>query len=169
MSEPEIGGAMLRRTFVKGTALAGVAPLVASEGKGADASMAERFAATLSVHDIAAFADLFAEDYVNHQVSAAAQAPSGVKPKAATVSFFQACLKAMPDLKVTIQTSVAEGDKVAASFAYEGTQLGPYYGFDPTGKRLFFTSCDIFRLADDRIVEHWGMSDIAGVVAQLRG
>jgi predicted SnoaL-like aldol condensation-catalyzing enzyme len=30
-------------------------------------------------------------------------------------------------------------------------------------------SCDIFRLADGKIAEHWGMGDIAGVLAQLRG
>ena len=75
----------------------------------------------------------------------------------------------MPDLKVTIETTVAEADKVAASFVYEGTHQGPYYGIEPTGKRLWFTSCDIFRVADAQIVEHWGMGDIAGVVAQMRG
>src|ERR1700733_14276196 len=38
-------------------------------------SLPDRFAAALSAHDIKAFADLFAEDYVNHQVSAAAPPP----------------------------------------------------------------------------------------------
>ena len=37
------------------------------------------------------------------------------------------------------------------------------------GGALRFTSCDIFRVRDGRIVEHWGMGDIAGVLAQLRG
>ena len=60
-------------------------------------------------------------------------------------------------------------DLVAASFAYEGTHQGVYYGFEPTGKRLYFTSCDIFRVSDGQIAEHWGMGDIAGVVAQLKG
>jgi hypothetical protein len=49
-------------------------------------SLSERFAATLSSHDIAAFAALFAEDYVNHQMSAAAPAPPpGKSPKQATL------------------------------------------------------------------------------------
>jgi predicted ester cyclase len=75
----------------------------------------------------------------------------------------------LPDLKVTIQTSLAEDDRVAASFAYEGTHQGLYYRVAPTGKRLFFSSCDIFRVTDGQIVEHWGMGDIAGVVTQLKG
>jgi steroid delta-isomerase-like uncharacterized protein len=161
---------MRRRTLIVGAALTGVAPLLAKAAKAADASIVERFAQTLSAHDIDAFAALFAEGYVNHQVSAAAPPPPpGVKPKAATVAFFAARLKGLPDLKVSVQTSLAEADKVAAAFACEGTHEGLYYGVAPTGKRIFFTSCDIFRLSDGQIIEHWGMGDIAGVVAQLKG
>ena len=54
------------------------------------------------------------------------------------------------------------------AFRYEGVQDGAYYGFQPTGRTLHFTSCDIFRLRDGRIAEHWGMGDIAGVIAQLK-
>jgi steroid delta-isomerase-like uncharacterized protein len=159
-----------RRTLIAGAALIGAAPLVVRAAVAESASIAERFAQTLSAHDIEAFGALYAEDYVNHQVSAAAPPPPpGVKPKEAVVAFFAARLKGLPDLKVSIQTSLAEGDKVAASFAYEGTHQGLYCGVAPTGKRLFFTSCDILRLADGQIVEHWGMGDIAGIVAQLKG
>ena len=160
---------MRRRTLVAGGALAGAGALLGRQADAADATIARRFADALSAHNLDAFAALFADGYVNHQSSAAAPPPVGVSPKAATVAFFAARLKAMPDLKVTIETTVAEADKVAASFVYEGTQQGPYYGIEPTGKRLWFTSCDIFRVADAQIVEHWGMGDIAGVVAQMRG
>lgn len=135
----------------------------------ASGDLAQRFAKTLSDHDIAAFAALFADDYVNHQVSAAAPSPpAGMRPKDATVAFFKGRLTGMPDLHVSIEAQVANGDRFAASFVYEGTQTGPYLGFAPTGKKLRFTSCDIFRVADGRIAEHWGMGDIAGVIAQLK-
>jgi steroid delta-isomerase-like uncharacterized protein len=159
---------MRRRTLIASAALLGAAPLIASATKAADASIAEKFARALSAHDLDAFAALFADDYVNHQLSAAAPPPAGVPSKTATVNFFAARLKGLPDLKVSIQASLAEADKVAASFLYEGTQTGPLYGAPPTGKRLSFTSCDIFRVADGKIVEHWGMGDIAGVLAQLK-
>ena len=161
---------MRRRTLIAGAALIGAAPLVVRAAIADSASIAERFAQTLSAHDMDAFSALFAEGYVNHQVSAAAPPPPpGVRPKAAVVAFFAARLKGLPDLKVSIQASLAAGDKEAASFLYEGTQQGPLYGVAPTGKHLSFTSCDIFRLADGRIAEHWGMGDIAGVLAQLKG
>src|SRR5271165_5438206 len=123
---------MRRRTLVAGGALAGAAAVLPRLAKADDAMIAGRFAATLSAHDIDAFAALFAEGYVNHQVSAAAPPPpAGTTPKAASV-------------------------------VYEGRQEGPYYGIEPTHKRLRFTSCDIFRVANGQIVEHWGMGDIAG-------
>jgi predicted SnoaL-like aldol condensation-catalyzing enzyme len=159
---------MRRRTLIAGLALAGAAPLVSKAGA-ASPSIAARFAAALGAHDLAAFAALFADDYVNHQVSAAAPPPGGVAPKAATVAFFGGRLKGLPDLTVSIEAALEQGDLVAASFVYEGTHQGVYFGVAPTGRRLRFTSCDIFRVADDRIVEHWGMGDIAGVLAQLKG
>jgi predicted ester cyclase len=50
-----------------------------------------------------------------------------------------------------------------------GDATGPLYGLAATGKRLSFTSRDIFRLTDGEIAEHWGMGDIAGVLAHLKG
>jgi len=147
-----------------------VAPLAAKAENRTPQQLAEAFAATLSAHDIDGFAALFADDYVNHQVSAAAPAPAaGVSAKQGTVGFFAARLKGLPDLKVTIEAVVAADDKVAASFAYEGTQQGMLLGVAPTGKRMRFTSCDIFRVTDGKIAEHWGMGDIAGQLAQIKG
>lgn len=131
-------------------------------------ALAEQFAARLSAHDIAGFAALFADDYVNHQASAASPAAAGIVPKQATVAFFKARLTGLPDLTVIIETLVAADDKVAASFAYSGTHLGTYLGIAPTGRTLRFTSCDIFRVQSGRIAEHWGMGDLAGVLAQLK-
>jgi len=141
----------------------------AASAQSSPQSLAERFAATLSAHDIDAFAALFFPDYVNHQVSAAAPPPAAhVTQKQGSVAFFKARLTGLPDLKVTIEAMVVDKDHVAASFVYTGTHKGLYFGVPPTGKTLRFTSCDIFRVQDNLIAEHWGMGDIAGVLAQLR-
>jgi ketosteroid isomerase-like protein len=161
---------MDRRSLIAGAALAGsalVVPALAQDG--GSQSLADRFAATLSAHDMAAFAALFADDYVNHQVSAATPPPpAGKTPKQATVDFFAARLAGIPDLHVAVEASVARADKFAASFVYSGTHGGPYFGIAPTGRPLRFTSCDIFTVRNGLIAEHWGMGDIAGVLAQLR-
>ncbi len=162
---------MDRRAMMTGLLVAAAsAPAAAQDdGQGARA-LAEQFAATLSAHDIAAFAALFADDYVNHQSSAAAPPPApGVSAKQGTTAFFAGRLKGLPDLSVTIEAMVAGGDKVAASFVYSGTHQGVYLGVPPTGRKLRFTSCDIFAVRDGLIVEHWGMGDIAGTLAQMKG
>ena len=134
------------------------------------AKAVQLFAATLNAHDISAFAALFADNYINHQTSAAAPSPSeSGEAKQLTVAYFAARLRGLPDLSVTIEAMVATQDKAAASFVYEGTHNGLYLGYEPTGRRVRFTSCDIFALRDGRIAEHWGMGDIAGVIAQLKG
>ncbi len=132
-------------------------------------AVAERFAATLTAHDIDAFAALFSDSYIQHQVSAAAPPPANLTPKQASVAFFKARLTGVPDLKVAIEALVADQDRVAASFVYTGTHGGLYFGVPATGKLLRFTSCDIFRVENGLIAEHWGMGDIAGVLAQLKG
>lgn len=163
---------MNRRTATIGLSLAGSGALSATAAPQPDSPnpLIAAFAKTLSAHDIDAFGALFADDYVNHQKSAAAPPPRpGVSTKQATVAYFAARLKGMPDLSVAIEASLASGDMAAASFVYTGTHKGVYFSVAPTGKSLRFTSCDIFRIRGGKIAEHWGMGDIAGVLAQLKG
>ncbi|MFI5012892.1 MAG: ester cyclase [Hyphomicrobiales bacterium] len=151
-------------------AVALASPISAQSQARTPRQLIEQFAAALTAHDIDAFAALFADDYVNHQMSAAAPPPpSGITPKQGTVGFFAARLKGMPDLSVSIEALVASEDRCAASFVNSGTHKGVYLGVPPTGKSLRFTSCDIFRVADGKIAEHWGMGDIAGQLAQMKG
>ena len=164
---------MMDRRFVLAGIGAGAVLASTTIAEAATASprnLAQQFAATLTAHNIDAFAALYAEDFINHQTSAAAPPPAaGVTPKQGAVAVFAARLKGIPDLKVAIEVLVATKDHVAASFVYTGTQQGVLLGVPPTGKSLRFTSCDIFRVAGGKIAEHWGMGDIAGVLAQIKG
>ncbi|SMG06881.1 ester cyclase [Paraburkholderia susongensis] len=128
-----------------------------------------RFAKALSERDIDAFAALFSSNYVNHQFSAASPPSAGGTAKELTVRLFRARIDGMADLKVVVDKALTEGDSCAANFTYEGTHTGLYMGVPPTGRRLRFSSCDIFRISNGLIVEHWGMGDIAGLMAQLKG
>jgi steroid delta-isomerase-like uncharacterized protein len=159
-----------RQVAAAGVFLAGgFAGKALAQSSASPQAVAERFAATLSAHDIDAFAALFSDSYIQHQLSAAAPPPANIAPKQASVAFFKARLAGMPDLKVEIEALVADKDRVAASFVYTGTHQGLWFGVQPTGKPLRFTSCDIFRVENGLIAEHWGMGDIAGVMAQLKG
>ncbi len=160
---------MDRRSLLVSGLFASAALALGEAHAEAAADLPQRFAAALNARDMAAFAALFGDDYVNHQVSAAAPAPAGASAKQATVALFARRVEALAGLKVAIEASLSQGDLCAASFVYEGVHQGVYNGVAPTGRKLRFTSCDIFRVADGKIVEHWGMGDIAGVLAQLKG
>jgi predicted ester cyclase len=167
---PEWGSMMDRRSLLASAVAAGSAFAVpaSARAQGAPGSLIDRFAAALSAHDLVAFAALYAEDFVNHQVSAAAPAPPAtISAKRGSVNFFAARLAGIPDLRVTVEAAVVTSDRVAGSFVYTGTHGGTYLGVAPTGRPLRFTSCDIFLVRNGLLAEHWGMGDIAGILAQL--
>jgi len=153
--------------------LAGLTLTLATQGAaraGAPGNVAEAFAAALSAHDMAEFAALFADDYVQHQSSAAApQLAAGVSAKQATMAYFAARLTALPDLQVTADPVVVAGDMVAANFVYTGTHKAPYFGVPPSGRQITFNSCDILAVRQGLIAVHWGAADVAGLLKQLHG
>jgi predicted ester cyclase len=72
-----------------------------------------------------------------------------------------------PDFEMTAEDLVAVGDKVWARFVARGTNLGPFMGNPPTGKKVRTDVIDIVRFHDGKIVEHWGVPDQLGVMLQL--
>jgi predicted ester cyclase len=75
---------------------------------------------------------------------------------------------AFPDLQLTIEFMVADGEKLAAHIRTEGTHLGPFMGAPPTGKRFKVNGVDIFAFNSAGLVsDHWGAFDTLGVMMQL--
>src|SRR5512145_2695654 len=68
----------------------------------------------------------------------------------------QKTLTGMPDYHTAIEDLIAEGDKVAARVRITGTHTGDFYGIPPTGRHIDLTGMYIVRIADGKIVEHWG-------------
>ena len=76
-------------------------------------------------------------------------------------------LAGFPDYQTTIDDLFAEGDKVAARITMSGTNTGSFMGIPPTGKYVSFTGIYIARLANGKIVEHWGEEDGVSLLQQL--
>lgn len=73
----------------------------------------------------------------------------------------------MPDWHTEIEDLIAEGDKVVARIRMTGTHTGDFYGIPATGKRIEFTGIYIVRIANGKIVEHWGEEDAVSLLTQL--
>ena len=74
---------------------------------------------------------------------------------------------AFPDISVTVDMAVAQGDTVAIAWTGGGTHRGELMGIPPTGVAGRITGVIFNRLVDGRIVERWGNSDDLGLLQQL--
>ena len=63
--------------------------------------------------------------------------------------------KAFPDLKMTINLLVAQGEFVSVVWTFNGTHTGPGVGLPPTGARVVFRGITIWRIVDGTILEEW--------------
>src|SRR5436190_20268577 len=76
-------------------------------------------------------------------------------------------LAGFPDYQTMIDDLIAEGDKVVARITMSGTNSGSFMGMPPTGKYVSFTGIYIARIANGKIVEHWGEEDGVNLLQQL--
>jgi len=76
-------------------------------------------------------------------------------------------LRGLPDLHLTIEDLVEEGDKVVMRASVTGTHKGEYMGVQPTGKSITYSEIFIFRFAGGRIAEMWGVVDVFSQIKQL--
>jgi predicted ester cyclase len=72
-----------------------------------------------------------------------------------------------PDLHITIEDLVEEGDKVVSRNTVTGTHQGEYMGLQPTGKAVTYNEIFIARFAGGRIAETWGVVDVFAQMKQL--
>ena len=74
---------------------------------------------------------------------------------------------AFPDLRITIEEQVAEGDLVATRWTAVGTHEGDLMGVQATHKQATVTGIGLDRVQDGKIVEAWGNWDTLGMMQQL--
>jgi steroid delta-isomerase-like uncharacterized protein len=115
--------------------------------------------------DTATMDELVAADSVDHStVGGTDHEELGAESFKQIVGMFRA---GMPDMHLTIEDEVAEGDRVVHRWRLRGTHRGPIMGVPPTGKQLTFTGTTIVRIADGKIAERWANVDELGLLQQL--
>ena len=74
---------------------------------------------------------------------------------------------AFPDLQITPEDLIAEGDKVTMRYAWRGTHKGELMGIPPTGKQVVTSGISILRVANGKIAEQWDNFDNLGMLQQI--
>jgi predicted ester cyclase len=75
--------------------------------------------------------------------------------------------EAFPDLRLTVEDVVSDGEKVAARVAFRGTHRGEFQGIAPTDKEVAFSSMEFNRVVGGKVEEHWVELDLLGLMQQL--
>jgi steroid delta-isomerase-like uncharacterized protein len=104
----------------------------------------------------------FAASYVHHD-PASPQVRDLEGLKEALRAFLAGC----PDLHITTDELVGEGDKVLKRWTYHCTHTGDLSGMPPTGNRITMSGLELFRLADGKIAESWLAYDNLSLLQQL--
>lgn len=116
-----------------------------------------------NAHDVDAFGDLLADDFVEHE-----ETPGLAPTKEGVKQFFRMFIAAFPDIHWEVEDILADGGKVVGRFTVTGTNDGEFMGMPPTGKSIRVQGIDIVRFGDDGLGhEHWGVMDAMGMMQQL--
>jgi steroid delta-isomerase-like uncharacterized protein len=107
--------------------------------------------------------EMIASDYVRHDPAfpGEVRGPEGFK------QYVLAMCTPFPDARVSIEDVIAEGDRVAIRWIFQGKHSGEFMGIPATGKELTVTGISIIRIRDDKIAEGWDGYDALGMLRQL--
>ena len=101
----------------------------------------QRFFQHLVADDATVLGEYIAEDYVDH---------CKWKNLEGFKHAWKALRRAYTDIKLTVEDMIAEGDKIAVRFHMDCTGAS---------NRKSLSATVIFRIANGKIVEHWGNSN----------
>ncbi len=107
--------------------------------------------------------ELFTPNYEHHDASSPdfGRGPESEKKRAALYR------TAFPDLQLTIEDIIAEGQTVMARWSCRGTHKGDLSGIAPTGKQVIISGVSVARFTGGKMVEGWVNWDALGLMQQL--
>lgn len=123
------------------------------------AELVGRFVDAINEEDWNAVGDLLAEDVVIHG--------EDVRGIDAVIKRHQDLHDAFPDQTLTIEDTVAEGDKVAYRTTVTATHEGEFQGIEPTSEEIEISGISIARVEAGSFAEFWAVEDTLGLLQQL--
>ena len=110
-----------------------------------------------------AIAEMMAPETLLHDGHSVTVGPSGF------CSFFDRMMATFSDLHVSVEDTIAEGDKLCVRWECTCKHTGDGLGVPPTGQTVHVTGISIMRLAGSMFVEAWQNWDMLGMMEQIKG
>jgi predicted ester cyclase len=121
------------------------------------------FVGAINAADERALAEVLAPGFVDHTAGPDQDpGPDGfVRQKLAGLR------DAFPDLVLTVEDELIDGDRIAWRWTLRATNTGSFAGHPPTGREVAFQGMNVERIEDGRIAEHWSVHDALDLLHQL--
>ena len=99
--------------------------------------------------------EVFSPEYVMHDPSS----PTEIRGLEGIRQYLENFRTAFPDLRLTVESQVAEGETVMTRWTATGTHQGEAMGMPPTGNRVAVQGIIESRFSEDKVVEEWQSLD----------
>jgi steroid delta-isomerase-like uncharacterized protein len=130
----------------------------------ANKALARRFYAELwNKGNFAAAPEFLHPDHFDHNPPLPGL-PQGDEGVIQMIGTFRA---AFPDLEMSVDEIIAEGDRVAERLTLRGTHTGTFQSIPATGRRISVTSVNVCRIEDGLVRERWGNADDVALMEQI--
>jgi steroid delta-isomerase-like uncharacterized protein len=106
--------------------------------------------------------ELCAENFVDHD-----PLPGTSPDRQGIHDFVKQVRAAFPDIEMTADDILVEGDGLAVRSTVRGTHQGEFMGVPASGKKVEVSNYDFVRFENDQVVEHWGTIDSAALMEQI--
>ncbi len=111
----------------------------------------------MSRGDEQAVFEFWSPDFVSHVTDRVNPELAGHDIRGEEVKWWASARAAFPDMVFTVDLLIEHGDLVVSNWTVRGTHTGaPFYGVEPSGAPVVINGTAILRLADGKVVEHWG-------------
>ena len=118
-----------------------------------------------NVHDVSKIDSFITPGFVDHNPDPghSGKGPDDVK------AMFTEMISSIPDVHVSIDFMVAEGDTVVSYVTMSGTNTGPMGNMPATNKSFKINGIDIVVIKDGKATERWGVFDNLSMMMQMAG
>ena len=128
----------------------------------ANKHIARQFVTAFAAGDTRTLDRIVAKDMIDHNL-----APGQKQGRQGVLDAVAMFRVAFPDLKITIESLIADEERVSVTGRMSGTNQGALMGVPPTGRSASFAYMDMYAIANGQIAEAWHVEDLAGMMRQL--
>lgn len=105
--------------------------------------------------DVSNIGEFISQNYT--EVYEGERYPIGIQ---GAIDHVQGVRRVFPDLKITIENQISEGEWIVTTYSVTGTFKDEWFGMKPTGKPITFTGVNVDRIMDGKIIEHGGAANM---------